>query len=353
MGVEAQQATKESHGFWALVQWIFSFICQKISNLIFGSMLQADAIDSTIMIFDDEDILDINNVPKNLNKFLNYMDHNELVNQILKYKVKKGHNAGYTIQQILTSKSLDKVIFDFDTSDYYVHKMYVFNEQKDSKNLLCQLFLHVNGKFNVFNSKKIIAAGYLQPSMDEGTEFMKKKLGKTELDLTVIDWLRLQDYRIRPQKGALVLPGQIHPGLGIGHEIDEMLMEFVKQKGRDGIMNTPEHWHNAFMYYSSSHFHFLNPAFEGFFRSINESVRKDIEKYRLSSVAWAIAQGKLRYRVTGEQIKWINLEQVCPLSKKMINYFSEEYQSIVMRYYHPKDYYIDWDEEVLNEAKVA
>ena len=34
------------------------------------------------------------------------------------------------------------------------------------------------------------------------------------------------------------------------------------------------------MYYTSCHFHFLNPAFEGFFRSINESIRKDIEKYR-------------------------------------------------------------------------
>ncbi|BFU19995.1 hypothetical protein KM1_196850 [Entamoeba histolytica HM-3:IMSS] len=330
---------------WALIQNFFSEICQKISNLLFGTMLRADSIDNNIIIFDDEDILGLSNIPKNSNKFLNYFDHNELINKIMKYKVKNGSNAGYSIEQILQSKNLNDLIFDFDTSDYYVHKMYVFNEKKDSHNLICQLFLRVNSKFNVSNAKKISTPDYMKEAFEEGTRFMKKKLGGHDLDLTVIDWLRLQDYRIQPKKGCMVLPGQIHPGLGIGHEIEEMLMDFIQQRGRDGSLNTPEHWHNAYMYYNSSHFHFLNPAFEGFFRSINESIRKDIESHRLTAVAWAIAQGKLYHKQTGEKIKWATLEQVCPISRKMHNYFGQEYIDIVMRNYHPEDYFIDWDDE--------
>lgn len=176
---------------------------------------------------------------------------------------------------------------------------------------------------------------------------MINKLGRNELDMTIIDWLRLQDYRL--QASSMILPNQIHPGLGIGHEIEEVLMYMIRRKKRDGAFNTPEHWYNAYMYYNYCHFHFLNPAFEGIFRSINESIRKDIETKKLTKVAWAVTQGKLYHRLTGLPFKWVMTEQVCPMSRRMKKYFDNDYTNIVMRNYHPKDYYIKWDDDEDND----
>jgi hypothetical protein len=36
---------------------------------------------------------------------------------------------------------------------------------------------------------------------------------------------------------------------------------------RDGLMNTPEYFHNALMYWNHN-FLFINPAFQGFFESL-------------------------------------------------------------------------------------
>ncbi|KAL7715339.1 Uncharacterized protein QTN25_007262 [Entamoeba marina] len=336
---------------FTLIQTIFTKICQFISNFLFGTMLHAESIDNNIIIFDDEDILDLNNRQRGSDKFLNYIDHDQFVKTILKYKVQRGPNANYTVEEILKSKDLNDLIFDFDTSDYFVHKLNVYNIQKDPNHLICQLFLRVSGRFNVFSAKKILVEDYIKDSIKSGNEFVTKTLGKIDLDLTIIDWLRLQDYRRQPSKNNMILPNQIHPGLGIGHEIEEFLLHIVEKKGRDGLMNTPEHWYNAYIYYTSSSFHFLNPAFEGFFRSVNESVRKDIQKYHLATVAWAIAQGKLYHIPTSTPVKWVTQEQICPVSKRMKAYFGKEYIDIVMRNYHPKDYFIKWDDNGEVQAK--
>ncbi|EAL52197.2 hypothetical protein EHI8A_057830 [Entamoeba histolytica HM-1:IMSS-B] len=333
--------------FYKILKTIREYIIQQLNDLLrwlFGEMIQNECIENNIEIFDDEDILDLDCIPRGSEKFLNQYDQDELADKMLKYKVKYGPNSGSSIKEVLERKGINNLKIEFDTSDYYVHKAQLFNEKKDSNHLIGQLFLRVNNKFNIVNCKRVVMPNFFENAFKEGVYFMEQKLSKTELNLTIIEWLRLQDYRIEPKDGTLMLPGQIHPGLGIGHEIEEMLMDFISRKGRDGPLNTPEHWYNAYLYYMRSHFHFLNPAFEGLFRSINASIKKDIEEHRLTGVAWAIAQGKLYHRPTKEQIIWVALEQVYPLSRRMKNYFGQEYTEIVMRNYHPKDYFIDWDD---------
>ena len=163
--------------------------------------------------------------------------------------------------------------------------------------------------------------------------------------MTIIEWLRLQDYRLQPKRNQMILPNQIHPGLGIGHEIEEAILHFIAKKGRDGLLNTPEYWYNAYLYYTTTCFHFLNPVFEGYFRSITESVRKDLETHRLPKVAWAIAQGKLFHRPTGTKVIWTAQEQIAPISSRLRAYFGRKYFDMVMKNYHPKDYYIQWDDD--------
>ena len=87
---------------------------------------------------------------------------------------------------------------------------------------------------------------------------MNHNLMKNEFNFTIVEWLRLQDYRIEANEGTLLLPGQFHPGLKIGHEVEEMMLDFVYKRKKDGLMNYPDHWYNAYMYFVYSNFHFLN-----------------------------------------------------------------------------------------------
>lgn len=47
----------------------------------------------------------------------------------------------------------------------------------------------------------------------------------------------------------------------------EMLVDLATAKGRDGLLNVPEHFHNALIY-SNKDFFFLNPAFEAKLRRL-------------------------------------------------------------------------------------
>ncbi|ELP91897.1 hypothetical protein EIN_398270 [Entamoeba invadens IP1] len=320
---------------------IISTVMKNVIDFLMSHFFKTEAVE-TIALFDDGDILDLVTMPRGCDRFLNYYDTAELEEHVLNYVVKRGPNSGSTIKEVFIRKNLNDLIFDFDLSDYFVHKVQLYDKIKDPHHLIGQLFLRVNSHFNPLCSKKVVVPQFFTSEFENGYTFVSKHL-KEELDMTIIEWLRLQDYRLPPSTDKL-LPGQIHPGLGVGHEVEEMIMSFVVAKNRDGMLNTPEHWYNAYLYYTSSHFHFLNPAFEGFFRSINESVRKDIEKRRLCNVAWAIAQGKLMHRPTNTIVKWVSLEQVFPISKKLRAYFNAEYTNLVMKNYHPKDFYIEWGE---------
>src|SRR5689334_1469499 len=44
------------------------------------------------------------------------------------------------------------------------------------------------------------------------------------------------------------LPGQRHPGLGVGNNIHDLLVFLSKSKKRDGLLNVPEHFHNGYLY---------------------------------------------------------------------------------------------------------
>ena len=65
----------------------------------------------------------MNRLPKASDKFLNYLDHDAFIRQVLRYRVQHGVNANYTMEEILRSKHLTDLIWDFDTSDYYIHRV--------------------------------------------------------------------------------------------------------------------------------------------------------------------------------------------------------------------------------------
>jgi len=249
------------------------------------------------------------------------------------------HPAPITIREQLRKKGLDNLIIEIDSSDAFVHHLNIYFNSKDNDHLLLQLFGKHASQYSVLDSKTlqshscsknynpvnpILESNYNSESNLElltnsisspvnissppfelwcmipqsiglkGKECVKKLLGKKTFSVTIIDWLRLQDPRgsfTKPQ-----LPGQIKPGLGMARDIECLLFFLAQKHKRDGIMNSPEHWYNAYLYSIANYkFMFLNPAYEGWFRLLTASLTKEIGEKGLSAVAWAIAKGMLVY----------------------------------------------------------
>lgn len=79
--------------------------------------------DEIIVFDDDDDFYSLDFFQKGCDKFLNIYETKELEQDILNYRVKLGRNMGKTIKQILQKKGFENLVFTFDLSDYYVHKV--------------------------------------------------------------------------------------------------------------------------------------------------------------------------------------------------------------------------------------
>jgi len=217
--------------------------------------------------------------------------------------------TGMTLREQLRKKGLDNIIIEIDTEDAFVHQLNIYFECKDNEHLIAQLFGKRSQQYSVLDSKTlqqhscsqnyqpllpILEKSKAAPTVEtissslsklsisppvssppfelwcvipnsiakKGKDCITKLLGKKPLSLTIIDWLRLQDPRgnfTKPQ-----LPGQIKPGLGMARDVECLLYFIAQRHKRDGLMNSPEHWYNAYLYSVADYkFMFLNPAYEG------------------------------------------------------------------------------------------
>lgn len=241
-----------------------------------------------------------------------------------------------------------------------------------------RLFIRRETTFSVLDTKKFDARlcgvpDYYAKGFDTGLEYLRKyftsptaaaasgavtalqKKNPHLVQMIVIEWLRFQN----PNKAwgrHVPLPGQLHPGLGTVNDMQMLLKQLCLRKARDGVMNIPEHWYNAYLYSRLRWpYHFLNPVFEGFFQSTCLALQSEIEEKGLSTVAWAVDLGRLRCQVPPEclpdpagpphyvHIKWVAQEQVTSVTPKLLNYFaSEGYQNLVRTYTRPELFSIDW-----------
>lgn len=239
--------------------------------------------------------------------------------------------------------------------------------------LLAQLFVRRETSFSVMETKSFTCKesgvpNFYAKAFNDGLHVLRNFFKTEKLQMVVVEWLRMQD-PLKSFGERTPLPGQLHPGLGLGNDAAKIFCTLARNKGRDGILNLPEHFYNAYLYAQGFNlYHFLNPAFEGYFKSICKAIEPDIKKHGISAVAWAVFRGMLHCRmvdgdvaddregngekddtsvpvqVTPARIKWVSQEQVCPLSGRMTKYFkSSEYANAVKKAYHPEAFFIMWE----------
>ena len=108
----------------------------------------------------------------------------------------------------------------------------------------------------------------------------------------------------RPQ-----LPGQKHPGLGIGRRFYGRLMAWAHEWGKDALLNFPEYFHNAVFY--ATMFRFVSPARQGRF----EALRRDLASLHVCDASAAVNDGRVVEEPGAKPFRWQAAEMISPVTR--------------------------------------
>ena len=240
-------------------------------------------------------------------KFLDLYTEEEITNVIQKS----------TLGEILSKTQFSDWYIEFDLSDCFVHYAYMRSKKLVEKEKYIGFLICQKGPFKLKHETQ---------DDTPGQKFVHSRLPK-DLNILNIRWFSLQNPYAKFSSKSPRLPGQNYPGTGLAKECFKLILMLANAQKRDGILNVPEHYHNAFLY---ENFMFLNPEDQGNFEKMGSDLAEDIHDRGLAAVSWAIYFGFLR--CGDKQFKWGQYEQVYPLSTKLLRYFqSSEYKTKVQK----------------------
>jgi hypothetical protein len=225
----------------------------------------------------------------------------------------------------LATAGYPDVKVEVNTDLVYNHRLYVHTGVRDYDHILIELRLR---------------EGMFEPK----TQFIPEvRVGA--LSMIMVDYLLLQNPKAGFHPGRPALPQQNYPGLGILKDMIPMVIEVVRESGRAGVLDVPEHYHGALFY--SKWFKFINPAMDGKFRAM----RRDLGSHPLNVVSVCVFNECLKNLATGECEKWAPGEQVLPISDLMLDYYGHpRYNEMSERAFTENRYDLDLERY---ERKVA
>jgi hypothetical protein len=105
------------------------------------------------------------------------------------------------------------------------------------------------------------------------------------------------------------LPGQTHPGLGIGRRFYGRLMAWAHEWGKDAVLNFPEYFHNAVFY--AAMFRFVSPARQGRF----EALRRDLASLPVCDASALVNDGRVVEEPGAAPFHWQAAEMISPVTR--------------------------------------
>jgi len=144
------------------------------------------------------------------------------------------------------------------------------------------------------------------------------------LSVLAVEWLSLQDPRAVFTRERPRLPGQTHPGLGLGRQLYSRVLGWAAGWGKDGLVNVPAYFHNAKFY--APPFAFLDSAEQGRF----EALRRDLAGVPVAEASAALEAGRVVDAATSEPVTWSPGDMLAALSPPVREYLaSPEYARAV------------------------
>lgn len=208
----------------------------------------------------------------------------------------------YALEKFGLFKELKKRGFDnfqltVSTRDPYKQRVAIYYEKKDPEHLLGELVV----------KRKHVTVYPPFPTLIQGRNF----------EMIAVEWLCMQNPRGKFSEKRPRLPGQKYPGLGLGDMVMEILILMCGRLRTAGLLNVPEHFHNAQMY--SPQFRYLDPLYEAKRRAI---ARDLMPRYPLAVISWAIDLKCVTEN--GKPFEWFIADQVIPLDRDLKEYFQSK-----------------------------
>lgn len=210
----------------------------------------------------------------------------------------------YKISQKLSRLGFNNLNIEIDTSDPYKHRLSLNNKIHSRIEKLVEF---------------VVKRDFIEIDMP-----FKTPLNGQKFEVLIVEWLMMQNPRKTFSKNKPILPGQDHPGLGIGSDAVELLVLAARRLGLKGIVNIPDHYHNAFFY--SRIFYFEKPQEQARLLAIMRCTKRKT----IGETAWIIEDKKLIDDNTAQPFKWEISRQILPLEKKLRRlYQSYSYKNTV------------------------
>lgn len=196
---------------------------------------------------------------------------------------------------------------ELDLSDPFNHYLYIRSPRfKEVDKYIAFLIVRVDQPLLKVNAHS-----------PRGLEFIHEHLNLNKWNILNIQWLSLQNPGAKFTEARPRLPGQRYPGSGLGRSVFYELKRYCKAAKRDGIMNIPEHFHNAVMYHG---FYFIDPYNQAIFNRMLLDLEPEIQARSLADVSWAVGTGALR--LDDKEYAWNLGEQILPLTMTAVSYFN-------------------------------
>jgi len=214
--------------------------------------------------------------------------------------------------------------FDVDSSEFPLQRFRIYYRSIGPDNLIVDLKI----REGLFQVKNPLTLG----------------LSSREHKVLVFEWLTLQNPLLTFGPTRVPLPGQVHPGLGVGRKVMDLFIYLARLTRQDGLLAFPAYFHNALLFARS--FNFVNPDKAGEVAAVQRALRH----IPVKAQSWMVHWGCLRDR-SGRPYEWKAEEQMCPLSKSLRKHFSSRMYRMKARLSLSRHKFtLDWE---LFRAKAA
>ena len=265
---------------------------QRIARLLTTAELQEP--DSSEALLSEKDLFELNIGARSDGLFLGFYSKKGLINALTRYSIVKS----------LNELGFHDLIFEINTNDPYIHRLVIYDSKKASNRLLIEAVLR-------------------RRTVEIQMPF-RTSLNGRHYETLAIEWLCMQNPEKSFSKKRPQLPGQQFPGLGMASKAVEILLITAWRLHLAGLLNTPDHYHNAYLY--SRIFYYLNPDHQAWF----EALKRDLKNYPLHVVSWAIEWNLVIDKKQGKPLEWIAGQQIVPLNRNLKKLFaSKEYRNYV------------------------
>lgn len=176
-----------------------------------------------------------------------------------------------------------------------------------------------------------------EPNVDEplvelsaSRSFLRPRDGRVDrlsdrpLPMLSVEWLLMQNPGAGFTARRPPLPGQNHPGLGVGAQVLEMLRNICHRLDLAGITTVPSYFHNARFY--SLEFRHFTPRWQGLFEALDRDLTEALDD-SVVAATWALQWDLVVEHGEDEPIDWFQKLMVNPISEPLQSYFdASEYR---------------------------